>query len=497
MSTRSLTDRTITGLAWAFSGAATQSLLTLIILATLARLLRPADFGVIGAGLVVIAFSQVIGQLGVGAAIVQRHTVEDSHVAVGFTLSTGLGFAIGIGVFALAPAFAVFFGMPALEPAIRGLAIIFPVTGLAVVGHALLQREMGFRKIAAIDFLSYALGYGALGVGLAFSGWGLWALVWAHVGQATLNALLVLLVKPCSVRFALNAKTAGALLYFGSGFSLARVGNYVANQGDSLVIGKCLGAESLGIYGRAYQFLMMPANFIGNIFDKVLFPAMVSVQGDRDRLTRAFARATGAAAMLTLPLTGLLLVLAPEIVWLLLGPDWVQVVTPFRILCLVLVFRTGYKVGHSLARAVGAVYETAWRQWVYAAAVVAGAWFGTSNGLGGVAVGVATAIALNFVLTLQLSLRLVNASWTELVRAHARYIALACATSLLAYLLKLLLETQGVRPMWVFTTVCGGTAIGAIFIWLCFRRFFGEEGTWLESIAKDRLRAAASRLGIA
>jgi hypothetical protein len=160
--------------------------------------------------------------------------------------------------------------------------------------------------------------------------------------------------------------------------------NCVALRADQLVVGRWLGAEALGIYGRAYCFVGMPANLFGTVVDRVIFPAMAVVQ-DRQKLAEAYSRAVGLVALTTIPLSAVLFALAPEIVRILLGPHWDSVVTPFRILVTVLIFRTSYKMSDSLARATGAVYRRAWRQWLYAGAVFLGAWLGQFWGTAGVA----------------------------------------------------------------------------------------------------------------
>jgi O-antigen/teichoic acid export membrane protein len=496
MRSRSLTDRTISGLVWTLSGAATQALLSLLVLVTLARLLKPGDFGVIGAAFIVIAFSNVIGQLGIGGAIVQLRNLDRADIHVAFTLSIAVALAIAAVVIAIAANIAQFFAMPELKAPLRLLALAFPVAALAVVGQGLLQRELNFKRIAAIDCISYGIGYGVVGVSLAVIGWGMWALAWAHLVQVLVNTSLVLLSKPTSIGISFSGPQVRRILHFGAGLSLARVANYIANQGDNLVVGKWLGAEALGIYGRAYQFLVMPANLMGNMFDKVLFAALATLQDDTHRLARAFARATSILAMLMLPLTGFLIVLAPEIVWLVLGPEWMGVVTPFRVLCAVLVFRTSYKLGHSLARATGAVYETAWRQAVYAAAVIVGAISGLVWGLSGVAVGVAIAIIINYLLTLQLSLTLVHMSWLDIVRIHARYVVLTVVLSASAYLAKFFAQVQEAGPGSILTLACVITFCVLILFWFFFRNSLGEDAAWLEANARERLSTAVGRLRI-
>src|SRR5690606_40788918 len=122
--------------------------------------------------------------------------------------------------------------------------------------------------------------------------------------------------------------------------------------------------------------LLMPTTVMGTIADKVLFPVMSSVQSDAARLKAAYMKITGAIAFLCYPVSALMIVLADEIVAIILGEGWEEVVLPMQVLAAILVFRTAYKISDCLARATGAVYRRAWRQWVYMIAVFVGAMMG-------------------------------------------------------------------------------------------------------------------------
>jgi PST family polysaccharide transporter len=167
--------------------------------------------------------------------------------------------------------------------------------------------------------------------------------------------------------------------------------------------------------------------------EQVLFPALSSVQSEEQRLQAGFTRASVGLCLLTLPLSGTLLVLAPELVDLLLGDGWEPLIVPFQILVCVLFFRTGYKVSEAVARALGAVYHSAWRQWLYACLIVAGAYLGQHLGLSGVATGVAVAIALNYIVSLMLATGLTGISLWPFLKIHFRYAVLAGAVTALVW----------------------------------------------------------------
>lgn len=496
MSRKSLTSRTIGGLIWVSSGAVAHAVLSMVIMIVQARLLSPTEFGIVGAAMIVIGFSQIFSQLGIGPAIVQRTDLNMVHLRVGFTISLILGGLVGIVFFFSAPYLAVFFRMPQLKPVVEVLAWVFPITGLSVVGQALLQRNMQFKKLALIDLFSYALCYGVLGIVLAMIGWGVWALVFAQIGQVLCSTVILLAMHPETIGIRYETAEIRQLVNYGFGFSLARIANYVATQADNLVVGKWMGPAALGIYGRAYQFLMMPATQIGTVADKVLFPAMAEVQDDKARLSRAYLTGVAIITMATLPLSGLLIILAPEIIRVLLGMKWMAVVQPFQVLAAVLVFRTSYKMSDSLTRSTGAVYRRAWRQWIYAGAVFGGAWIGHFWGLPGVALGVALSILLNFLLMLELTASIVEIAWGELVNIHLRHLAVACVVSSAAWMVKLLLSIYHAPAIVILCASLGAALLVLLFLWRTCRGLFGAEGLWAEELVIRYGRGMLRRVGI-
>ena len=169
----SLTHRTIGGMAWTAWGSGATAGLKLLVLVLLTRLLTPADFGVVGAALIVIGFSLAFSQLGIGAALVQRPVLEPGHISTAFLASTGFGFIVAVLVWLLAQPIAGFFRIDELAPVVRVLATLFPIYGGSAVAENLAQRDMRFRLLANTDVIAYGVGYGLVGVVLALLGFGL------------------------------------------------------------------------------------------------------------------------------------------------------------------------------------------------------------------------------------------------------------------------------------------------------------------------------------
>jgi PST family polysaccharide transporter len=412
-----LSHRTVGALSWMFVNAGGQIVLQITVLAVLARLVSPEQFGLVAATVILITFSEIISDCGIGAALIQRKRLTDEHVRTALTLTVLLSIAVWAGIALGAPAIASFFRLPALTPLIRVGGLSFVIRSLSV-GDFMLARRMRFRALAMIELASYAT-YAVVAVFLAARGWGAWALVDGQVCAAVVYAMLLWVVVPTPARPCLAREPVQDLISYGGGQFLGRIGNWLAMQGDNFVVGRTLGADALGLYGRSYAMMSLPANLFGQVANEVLFPAMASVQHDLEKLRVAFRHSSAVLALLALPASLVVAMLGDETVRVLLGPSWVALETAFSVMVFGMFFRTSYKLSDSLARATGAVYRRAWRQGAYAAAVVGGALVGHWWGIRGVAFGVLAAVVTNFLLMAHLALQLVDMSWRSYAAAHA------------------------------------------------------------------------------
>ncbi len=188
-----LTSRTVSGLLWTAWGKGGHALLQVVVVVVLARLLRPMEFGVVSAALVVIGFSAIFSEIGLGPALVQRPDLETRHLQAAFSTSFLFGLVLAGMISGGAPLLADFLRIPQVAPVLRALAWLFPLNGLAVVPEALMRRQLRFRWLANLEVLSYGAGYGLVGTTLALLGFGVWALVAGNFAQAVLR-LAVLLV---------------------------------------------------------------------------------------------------------------------------------------------------------------------------------------------------------------------------------------------------------------------------------------------------------------
>lgn len=484
-----LTKRALGGMVWTFSGTGIQAVIQLLVLMALGRLLTPAEFGVMGAAVVVIAVSQIVSQVGVGPAIVQRRELEAIHVRVASTISVVLGLVLGAGVWLAAPALAAFYRIPAVEPVLRGVAFLFPMDGLNTVGKSLLVRQLRFRLYVAIDVGSYILGYACIGVLLAWQGYGVWAMVAGSLSQSMLRSIAMYAATRHPVRPSLNPKASRDLLSFGFGHSLAQIALVFSQQADNLVVGRWLGPAALGIYGRAYNLMVMPATAFGKIVNRVLFPVMSQIQDERDRLAGAYERALAIVALISLPVSAFLWIVAPELIPAILGPRWTGVVLPFRLFTCGLFFRMSSKISDACTKAAGAVYSRALIQGVYAVMVLLAALAGKRWGVGGVAVAVSVAMAINWLTMAALGRTVTGLSWARFVRAQAP--GAICAVLLGGVVAVVVQATRAAHLSGIPTLIAGALTAAAVVVaaWrLRPERLLGPHGIWALRRANELIR---------
>jgi PST family polysaccharide transporter len=455
----------VSAFGWQYTSFIAQALLQLLVLAVLARLLSPQDFGVLGLAMIVVGFAALFSQLGVGPALIQRTELTSIHIRVAFSLSILLSLLFTIVMVAASPLAADLFQNDQVTDVLYVVSFNFLFAGFGVVAESLLRRSLRFKKLMWANVLSYLFGYAIVSIVLAFLGFGVWALVWATLGQSLLKSILLLVYYPHPLLPSFAPREMRDLLFVGGGFTLAHFLNYSANQGDYFVVGRLMGSEALGVYTRAYQLMMLPAKYFGQVLTVVLFPVMAKLQDKQQQLTKTYLAGIAMVTLISAPLGVLMVTAASEIVSVILGSKWMDTVVPFQILALGVVARGSYKIDDSLARALGKMYQRSLRDAIYAVAVVMGALVGLRWGLMGVAYGVLVAIVINYILALQMSKKLLSCSWSQIVKAILPALFPAVVVAAVSQFVRSILIAYG-SPAWFtlgMTSLLSGLSLLALY----------------------------------
>ena len=412
----SLSERTLSGLGWSYLSTFTKAFLSLLVLVILARLLTPVDFGLLAIAWIFIMLGNRFGQAFVGPAIIQRAELTDRHIQVGFTLSVLIGIAIAAMIWLLAPFIGDFFRESTAAQVLQALSIIFVINGIGSVPAHLLRRDLRFKELMVADILAYSIGYGLTAIVLAVQGYGVWSLVWGEIMHRAIHAAMTVRYTRMQLypRWALREAT--DLLSTGAGFSLARSFEFIARQGGYFVVGRWLGAASLGYFTRADKLILLPRNYVGQSLFHVLFPAMAQRQQGPERLATIYLHGSEVLSLVALPVSAMLFVCAPEIVSVILGGQWGPVVILLQILAFAVLFQMCDILNFAAIGALGAVYRQAWRQGLHAALVIGGAWYASRWGLEAVVIAIVGAQVLAYLLLTQLTVSLLSVRRRHLLR---------------------------------------------------------------------------------
>ncbi len=329
-----LAQRARQGLAWSAGGTAASIAAQLVLMAVMARLVEPAAFGLVAMALVAMRLVGLATQLGLGPALIQRDhlEVDDVRAALGLTLGAGLAGTVLLVV--AAPLVAHLYGRPDVAPVLQGLALSLLPAAVAGLWSALLRRALRLQAATAVELGSYLVGYGAVGVALAWAGAGVWALVGAAVAQALAGAVLgALCVGPPRWPGWRGLRAArGRLAGYGSRHTAVTLAEFAAANLDTALIGRLLGETVLGLYNRALLLATLPAERLAGSLTRVLFPLVSGVQAD--------ARTAGAAGLLGVAAAGMaaaalgpgVAAAAGDVVAVLLGPRWAPAVPLLQLL---------------------------------------------------------------------------------------------------------------------------------------------------------------------
>jgi O-antigen/teichoic acid export membrane protein len=326
-----LRGRTIRGGAARICAQAVSLLLRLGSMVALARLLSPQDFGLVGMVTALTGVLSLFRDFGLSAASVQRTSVSEEQTSTLFWINVAVGGVLSSATVALAPLVGTFYREPRLFWVTNVLAIGFLVNGAGVQHSALLQRQMRFTALAAIDVLSLIVST-VVAVGLAKAGYGYWALVAMTVSLPITTTIALWLAAAWMPGWPRRGVGIRSMMRFGGTITLNGLVIYIASNLEKVLLGRFWGAEAIGIYGRAYQLIRIPTDSLNSAVGGVAFAALSRLQIDPDRLRRYFLKGYSLVVALTLPITIACALFADDIVFVLLGPKWKGTVPIFRLL---------------------------------------------------------------------------------------------------------------------------------------------------------------------
>lgn len=328
-----LRDRMLAGGFWVAASQVAAQILQFLVTVALARLLFPSDFGLLGMCAVVTGLSFVFSELGLWSAVVQAKDLKRPAEVSVFWLCLFLGVVVYAGVFLGAGVVGQFYKEPRVVPLLRVLAITIPLNAAPIVPSALLARRLDFKRQGFCD-VTRTFGYAVVALPCAIAGAGVWSLVLGEVGGAAARAAALFLLGRWRTAWQFKIASLKRLFRFGlnvtgAGFSLAARDNV-----DRFIIGRVLGAATLGGYSLALRLITAPQKRISMMLERVTFAGFSEIQDDRERIRAIYCRVVKLTALITFPALAWLAAAARPFVAVVFGDKWLFIVTPIQILCL-------------------------------------------------------------------------------------------------------------------------------------------------------------------
>jgi len=429
--------RVVHSSAWLYGRRLVSSFFNLFVVALLARKLSPADFGLVALAGVTLKLMTSVGPVGVGSYIIyDREEGREDRVHAAFWLNVTLTLAITGLAFALVPLVARYYATRELGPALYLLLVQFAVGQLAGVPDALIQKGLDFKKIVLRETVLDIVNGTAM-VGMALTGYGVWSLIVPSVLLTPLRVALAFKLAGWLPTLPLRRSSWPQIFRYSFHSAGSSLVNFLANEGDSLIIGKKLGAADLGFYNRAWASANMVGSNVTSVVSNVAMPALSAVSEDTARLRAALNRMLRMLALASFPLLIGLLIVADLFVLTLYGPKWQPSILPLQIL---IVFALRQTVGSPSA----VIYNVIGRPdigfkmgLIFLPFYLLSIWSGSFYGIVGVALGVTFARTAFGMVQFAIVARLVKQTLWQLVTPMAQPLLAACMLGVLVGLCRM------------------------------------------------------------
>lgn len=305
----------------------------------IARILTPADYGLLTMATIYLGFIQLVNEFGLGPAIIKQRDLAEEQISALGGVSVGMGLIWWIVSIPVGFAIAAFYEEPVVHWIIACLGVTFVSTGLKVIPRALLTRELRFKRVAAIDAVEALTGT-AVTLTMALLGYRYWSLVWGGIVGSIASAVVALRWAPHRRHWPRDFKAIKSSLLFGWHIVVSRFAWYLYNQADFAIVGRIFDKVKLGGYGFAWTLASIPVTRISSLVSQVTPAIFSAVQHNKAELRRYVLKLTEGLALITFPISVGLALVAREFILVVLGDQWRIAILPLQLLAFYAGFRS-------------------------------------------------------------------------------------------------------------------------------------------------------------
>lgn len=328
----SLKNKAVRGVGWSFVDNIANSGITFLVGLVLARILTPAEYGVMAMVTIFIAISNSIVDSGFSNALIRKMNIERVDYNTVFYFNLVVSLVLYILLFLGAPVISTFFKEPILLDVMRVIGWILVINALAIIPRTILVRNVDFKTQTKVSLISSILS-GVIGIGMALTSFGVWSLVGQQLSRQLLNTLFLWFFCRWRPAWEFSVQSFKELFGFGSKLLVSGLIDTAYKNIYYLVIGRCYNSADLGQYTRAEQFNTIFSSNLTTVVQRVSYPILSSIQNEEERLREAYRRVIKVTMLVTFAcMLGLAAVAKPLLV-LLIGEKWLPAVYFLQIIC--------------------------------------------------------------------------------------------------------------------------------------------------------------------
>ncbi len=417
MSAASIKKAAARGVRWNALASGSRIFFLTLRTAILAQLLSQRDFGLASMVTVVLGYAQAYVDLGLSSAVIQKQEQDANRLSTLFWMNVAAGVVSGVALWALQTPIALLFKEPAIAALIAAAALQLPVAALGQQFEALFQRDLRFKLVSVVQIVSDALSTLAAFL-LAWRGYGAGSLVLGTLVGVAFNslALFFLGLRHWRVRFVFQPSTIKSHLRFGA-YQLANINlGYLTGNIDSVIVGRLLGPEALGVYTLALRITQTSRRYINPIIAKVAFPVFSKQKGDPAQMAETLLKLQHSLSHLNVPLIAGLFLVSPLLIPLLYGDKWTAAVPLLQVLCVVALLNGVAGPTQIVRTALGHVRFNFHWTWTTGSALGLAMWLVAGQGLMAMVVARTLLTSCFGVALVVITLRLIGASPLRFVR---------------------------------------------------------------------------------
>ncbi|MGP6146539.1 lipopolysaccharide biosynthesis protein [Jeotgalibaca sp. A122] len=326
-------SKVINSLFWKLMERGGTQGLQFVVQIILARLLEPEQYGIISIITVFIAIANVFVQSGFNTALIQKKEVNETDYSSVFYLSLAISVVLYISLFFTAPLIADFYSMAQLVPVIRVLSITLIIGTITSIQNAVISRNMEFRKLFTSS-LGATLISAVVGITMAYSGYGVWALVAQQLTNQIAITFILWVTVDWRPKLLFSFKRVKVLFSFSSKLLISQLLDTLYNNLRNLIIGRLYAPVILGYYNRGEQFPSLIVTNVDSSIQSVMLPALSSQQDNRKRMKDMMRRSIVTSSFLVFPMMIGLAVIAKPMVSIILTDKWLPSVPYIQIFSL-------------------------------------------------------------------------------------------------------------------------------------------------------------------